>query len=146
MSATIFLFIVYMLYAIIDLYEIDTLNIVGLFTYQAIVGLIMALLTAICALIIGLPIRLNSRVNSWWRKNPGIWIGILALGIFLMLMAWSDNFSEVIYTEPGKLPREIPHYGISIVGWCFIAFALVHSYLHEAYHKLFAKLYRSWES
>ncbi|RZJ75962.1 MAG: hypothetical protein EOO45_03930 [Flavobacterium sp.] len=143
--STVFLFIVYMIYAVMDIVEVETVNLVGLFTYQIVAGLTVTLLTVFCCILVGLPIRLRSRVNSFWRKNSFIWVGMLCLGIMLMVIAWNDYFSSKVHVEPSNIEKEIPNYWLSVTGWLFSAFALVHSYTRDAYIQLWSKLFPSWE-
>ena len=122
-------FCVYMLFALLDSdFGIDGLF--GLFIIQPIIGLVLSVLTIIVCLSVGLPIRLNKKLNHWWTENFYISIIGTVCGLALLFTALLPNFSEtvtVIINEQETI-KQIPNTTLSYIGWFLTAFSLLHIY------------------
>ena len=105
-------------------------NYFGLFIIQPIFAILISGITIFLCLIIGLPIRLNSKMNNWIRNHFYVSLIGLLLGFALLLFAFIPNLKENIsyQTEDGEAIKEIPNIFCSISGWIVVTFSLVHSY------------------
>jgi len=122
-------FCIYMLFVLLDNdFGIDGLF--GLFIIQPIFGLIFSILTIIICLIIGLPIRLNKKLNHWWTTHFYISIIGTICGLTLLLLALLPNFNETVETiiDGQKTLKQIPNLALLCVGWFLTAFSILHIY------------------
>jgi len=123
------IFCIYMLFALLDNdFGIDGLF--GLFIFQPIFGVVLSILTIIVCLIVGLPIRLNKKLNHWWITNFYISIIGTFCGLILLIFALVPIFNETtIITENGQETlKHIPNSTLSYIGWFLTAFSLLHIY------------------
>jgi len=122
-------FCIYMFFALLDSdFGIDGLF--GLFIIQPIIGLVLSFLTIIVCLLVGLPIRLNKKLNHWWTRNFYISIIGTVCGLALLFTALLPNFREtvtVIINEQETI-KQIPNATLSYIGWFLTAFSLLHIY------------------
>ena len=123
-------FCIYMLFALLDSdFGID--GIFGLFIIQPIIGIILVILTIIVCLTVGLPIRLNKKLNHWWTTNFYISIIGVICGLILLFLALLPSFNETakVAVENGQETlKQIPNSTLSYVGWFLTAFSLLHIY------------------
>ena len=123
-------FCIYMLFALLDNdFGIDGLF--GLFIVQPIIGIILSVLTVIICLVVGLPIRLNKKLNHWWTTNFYISIIVAICGLILLFLALLLNFNEtvtVITENRQEKLKQIPNSILSHIGWFLTAFSLLHIY------------------
>ena len=96
------LFVVYIIYALLDVDEADMINGIGFIVFQPVFGFILTILTILTCFIIGLPIRLNLKVRQWWLAKPLLPIIGIAIGLFLLFIAFSSNLTE---TKPSRFER-----------------------------------------
>lgn len=103
-------------------------EIFGLVLIQPILGIIFSTITILICLLLGLPIRLNSKINDWYRKHFYFSIIGLFLGIIMLIFAFIPNFKEFVnYEFDGEVVlKEIPNLFCSISGWFLIAFSFLH--------------------
>ena len=123
------LFCIYMIFALMDS-DFGFENYFGLSIIQPIFAILILGITIFLCSLIGLPIRINSKINNWLRNHFYVsLIGIL-LGFVLLLSAFIPNLKENInyQTEDGEVLKEIPNLCCSISGWFVVAFSLVHLY------------------
>ena len=123
-------FCIYMFFALLD-NDFGFDGLFGLFIIQPIIGVILSILTIIVCLTLGLPIRLNKKINYWWTTNFYISIIVTISGLTLLFLALLPNFNEtvtVIINEQETL-KQIPNSTLSCVGWFLTAFSLLHIYL-----------------
>jgi hypothetical protein len=138
-----------MVFALLDSdFGIDGLF--GLIVFQPIIAIILSGLTTFLCLIIGLPIRLNNKLNSWWTTNFFVPIIGAVLGLTFLSLALLPAFTEhVTYELDGEQTlKEVPNSIFSIVGWLLTAFSLLHIYpprqLTNRVHRMFrSKLSKS---
>jgi hypothetical protein len=82
---------------------------------------------AIC-LIVGLPIRLSSKIYNWWLAN--LYIAFIGLTLGFIIILISPNFTNNIQiVENGvQTYKDFPNETILGIGWFLTAFFLLHFY------------------
>jgi len=123
------IFCVYMLFALLDSdFGID--GFFGLFIIQPIIGLVLSVLTIIVCSTVGLPIRLNKKLNHWWIEKFYISIIGAVCGLILLFMALLPNLSETVtlIVDKQETIKQIPNSTLSYIGWFLTAFSLLHTY------------------
>jgi hypothetical protein len=140
-------FCIYMIFALIDSdFGIDGLF--GLFIIQPIFAIILSGLTILVCLIVGLPIRLNRKINYWWTTNFYLSIIGTVIGLTLLLIALYPAFSETVTIDLDGQPtlKQIPNFTLTPVGWFLTAFSLLHIYpprqLTEKLKNIFQKTFK----
>lgn len=124
------LFGIFMFYALADTDEFDMINFFALLTIKPIFGIILISITIFITYLLGLPIRLNSKINLWWKNNPGISLIYVSIGILLSILSLLPYFENTVpVTINGEqTTKQIPNDVLSILGWFIIAFGLFHYY------------------
>jgi hypothetical protein len=122
-------FILYMLFALFD-YQGGFANFVGLTLFQPILAILLSILTVIICGLFGLPIRLNNRLNNWWRTHFYISILIGFLGLVACAISLMPGFvEEVTYRMDGMdMTQTVPNRILSISGWFLVAIGTLHAY------------------
>jgi len=125
------LLVVYMLFAIMD----SDFGIEGLLILtfvQPIMGFMLTVGFIIMSLIVGLPIRMNKKIQRWWTNNNIAVIGI-TLGLILLLISNMNFLQQTIaYKEDGiLLNKNIPNAYIVYSGWCILGFMCLHVFPSE---------------
>ena len=86
---------------------------------------IIILSSVAACLLIGLPIRMNKRINSWWAHHQLIPIlGVIIGSIFMLLSC--TVFEQVHHYYDITMTRSNPY--LSIAGWAMTIFSLLHFY------------------
>lgn len=122
-------FCIYMVFAFLDSnFGFDGLF--GLVIFQPILAVILSGLTIFVCLILGLPIRLNNKLNYWWTTNFYIPIIGTTIGLTFLFLALLPPFNETVtYDLDGELTlKQIPNSILSITGWLLTAFSILHIY------------------
>ena len=88
-------FHIYMIFALLD-NEFGLDGLVVFFVFQPILAIVMSISTIIACLLIGLPIRLNKKLNHWWTTNFYISIIGTVCGLTLILLALLPGFEETV--------------------------------------------------
>ena len=120
---------IYMVFALLDSdFGLDGLF--GLIVFQPIIAIILSGLTIFVCLIVGLPIRLNSKLNYWWTTNFYIAIIGTIIGLTFLFLALLPIFSETVTYDLNGQPtlKHIPSSILSISGWLLTAFSMLHIY------------------
>lgn len=119
-----------MLFAMFD-YQGGFANFVGLTLFQPILAILLSILTVIVCGLVGLPIRLNNRLNTWWRTHFYISILIGFLGLVACAISLMPGFvEEVTYRMDGMdMTQTVPNRILSISGWFIVAIGTLHTYL-----------------
>lgn len=119
-----------MLFAMFD-YQGGFTNFVGLTLFQPILAILLSILTVIVCGLVGLPIRLNKRLNTWWRTHFYISILIGFLGLVACAISLMPGFvEEVTYRMDGMdMTQTVPNRILSISGWFIVAIGTLHTYL-----------------
>ena len=122
-------FILYMLFAMFD-YQGGFANFVGLTLFQPILAIVLSILTVIVCGLVGLPIRLNNRLNNWWRTHFYVSILIGLLGIVACAISLLPKFvEEITYRMDGMdMTQTVPNQILSISGWFLVAMGTLHAY------------------
>lgn len=122
-------FSLYMMMAIID-YDGGFDNFVGLALFQPILGVILCSITIFVCFIVGLPIRLNRKINKWWSTHfivsiSGFIAGLVCLILSVMPMYRVHGFITIDGIERHK---DIPNTFLSMTGFFLVAFCALHIY------------------
>lgn len=119
-----------MLFAMFD-YQGGFANFVGLTLFQPILAILISILTVIVCGFVGLPIRLNNRLNTWWRTHFYVSILIGFLGLVACAISLMPGFvEEVTYRMDGMdMTQTVPNRILSISGWFVVAIGTLHTYL-----------------
>lgn len=125
------LLVVYMLLAIMD----SDFGIEGLLILtfvQPIIGLMLTIGVIVGSFLVGLPIRLNKNIQTWWTTYNIAVIGII-FGCSLMLISNMNFLQEAVsYEEEGvMLNKNIPHAYTLYSGWCMLGFMCLHLFPSE---------------
>jgi hypothetical protein len=105
----------------------------------------MSILTVIVCGLVGLPIRLNSKLNTWWRTHFYVSILIGVLGLVACVISLMPGFvEEITYRMDGiNMTQTVPNQIFSISGWFLVAIGTLHAYppkgLQDKLEKLFNK-------
>ena len=118
-----------MLFAMFD-YQGGFANFVGLTLFQPILAILLSILTVIVCGLVGLPIRLNNRLNNWWRTHFYVSILIGFLGLVACAFSLTPGFVEdVTYRMDGMdMTQTVPNQILSISGWFLVAIGALHVY------------------
>lgn len=118
-----------MLFAIFD-YQGGFANFVGLTLFQSILAILISILTVIVCGLVGLPIRLNHRLNTWWRTHFYVAILIGLLGLVACAISLMPGFvEEVTYRMDGMdMTQTLPNRILSVSGWFLVAIGTLHIY------------------
>ena len=102
----------------------------GLVIFQPIIAIILSGLTIFVCIIVGLPIRLNTRLNYWWTTNFYIAIIGAIIGMTFLFLALLPTFSETVTYDLDGEPtlKQIPNSTFSYIGWLLTAFSILHIY------------------
>jgi hypothetical protein len=122
-------FCIYMIFALLD-NDFGFDGLFGLVIFQPFFAIILSSLTIFCCLIIGLPIRLNKKVNYWWTTKFYIAIIGTLCGLTMLILAILPQFQETlkIYISEDETSKQIPNSTLSYVGWFLTAFSILHTY------------------
>ena len=123
-------FCIYMGLAVIES-EFGFDGLVVLFVFQPIGAVIVSGLTILLCLIVGLPIRLNKKINHWWTTNFYMPIIGTVVGLSLTILAILPyNEKTIPATIDGEeVLRQIPDPTFAICGWLLTIFCILHTYL-----------------
>lgn len=118
-----------MLFAMFD-YQGGFANFIGLTLFQPILAILISILTVIVCGLVGLPIRLNNRLNNWWRTHFYVSILIGFLGLVACAISLIPGFvEEVTYRMDGMdMTQTVPNQILSISGWFLVATGTLHTY------------------
>ena len=127
-SATLFL--IYIVYALLDVEEADMMNGIGFMIFQPLFGFILTSITIIACFLVGLPIRLNSNLRQWWLVRPLLPLIGFVIGLALLFLAFHPSLTETkqIILNDETVDKVVPNATASITGWFLTAFFLLHFY------------------
>src|SRR5690554_5438178 len=141
-------FCIYMVFALLD-NDFGFDGLFGLVIFQPIIAIILSSLTIFICLIVGLPIRLNNKLNYWWTTHFYISIIGTVIGLTFLLLALLPTFKETVTYDLDGQPtlKQIPNSIFSISGWLLTAFSLLHIYpprqLTEKVKTFFKKTFKT---
>ncbi len=133
-----------MLLAMFD-YQGGFANFLGLTLFQLILAILLSILTVIVCGLVGLPIRLNNRLNNWWRTHFYISILIGLIGLVACAISLMPGFvEEITYRMDGiDMTQTVPNQTLSISGWFLVAIGTLHTYppkyIQDKFERLFSK-------
>ena len=121
------LFITYMAFAILD-YKGGFDSFVGFAIFQPLFAIIISIITITTCFIVGLPIRLNRRLNEWWRNRMIFQIVAVILGILIVVISFVISLNNHIkFNGDGIAEIEaFPNLYMFILGWFITAFSILH--------------------
>lgn len=98
------------------------------FVFFMFIASILSSLTIFICLILGLPIRLNSKVYNWWNVNFYIPIILTIIGLFFLYLSTTNYFLETAEStyQNQKVFKQIPNINLQITGWFLTAFSVLH--------------------
>lgn len=132
-----------MLFAMFD-YQDGSANFLGVTLFQPILAILLSIMTVIVSGLIGLPIRLNNRLNNWWRTHFYISIVIGLIGLVACAISLTPGFiEEVTYQMDGMdMTQTVPNQILSISGWLLVAIGTLHTYppkfIQDKFERLFS--------
>ena len=138
---------IYMVFALLDS-DFGFDGLIGFVIFQPIIAIILSGLTIFVCLIVGLPIRLNNKLNYWWTTNFYVSIIGTIIGLTLLFLALLPTFSETVTYNLNGLPtsKQIPNSTFSYIGWLLTAFSILHTYpprqLTEKVKSIFEKVFK----
>lgn len=124
------LFVVYMIFALLDNDEADLINETALFVIEPIYGIVFSTLTIVACIIVGLPIRLIARLYKWWSSKPLIAFAGIIIGLILLAISYNSHFIETtnVIIDGESKTKQIPNITLVLTGWFLTAFCLLHFY------------------
>lgn len=124
------LFSVYMYFAIIDTEEVDMINEIMLFTVKPLFGIVLISITISFVYIIGLPIRIYSKLNEWWKAHSIISLVFVTVGIIFLALSLLPYFEIPIKSriEGKEVVKNMPNELLLNSGWFILTFGLLHYY------------------
>lgn len=128
-STFMLLLVVYGVFALMDCdWGFDGL--IGLLVFQPILGAIVSSLSIGICFLVGLPVRMNRTLNSWWKKHYYIAASGSGIGLLLVVLSALPPFTGTVFTdiEEAVTPRQVPHSALLFTGWFLIAFMTLHIY------------------
>lgn len=125
-ASLVALFVVYMIFAFFD-YQGGIDNFVGMIILQPLMAIIISVFTLFICFLIGLPIRINKKLNKFWRERFYLAPILVLCGIISCIFSLLPAFTEEI--EVAEHIVRFPNLFFSIIGWFLIAFGFLHLYL-----------------
>lgn len=101
-------------------------------------AVVFSLTTIFICFVVGLPIRINLKLKTWWRKNYLIaHVGIIIGSVFLIVSILPNfaNGTIVESMEGGEYRTRTPNPFFATVGWILTAFMSLHFYLPTTWGK-----------
>lgn len=126
--AFVTLFIIYMIFALLQPSNYDFPNAVGFLIFQPTFAFFLCSATIVACIIVGLPIRLVQEVYNWWSKKPYLIFGGVTVGIILLIVSLTFTKTTNIEIDGNVRTTQVPNTSIATSGWFLIAFCLLHFY------------------
>lgn len=125
----IVLMLTYMLFALID-YSSGIDGFIGITFIQPIFAAIVSFISIVFCFLLGLPIRLSTRIKDWWTDHFYLPLTILFIGIVLLSLSGIKLFSKEIvnFTDCAEVEKVVPNLEMVISGWFLMAFSILHTY------------------
>lgn len=125
----IVLMLTYMLFALID-YSSGINGFIGITFIQPIFAAIASFISIVFCFLLGLPIRLSTRIKDWWIDHFYLPLIIMIVGIVLLSLSVIPFFSKEIvdFTNGSEIKRMVPNLAMIILGWFLTTFSILHTY------------------
>ena len=94
--------------------------------YQISKAFIIIPVTLVICLLMGLPIRFNTKINAWWVSHQIVPLAGIIVGFILLFLCWLPNF-EVVERHYDTATTTTNNY-LAIPGWFLTSFCLLHFY------------------
>lgn len=116
-----------MIFVLLD-YQDGIEGLLGTMLFQPLLAGLLSVVTIAVCLVVGLPIRINRAINSWWTKNLWLPITTLVLGISFLILSGHPSFRDTVSTtiENHNGYKEIPNLTFVTLGWILTAFSMLH--------------------
>ncbi|WP_189702675.1 hypothetical protein [Subsaximicrobium wynnwilliamsii] len=120
---------IYMIFAISD-FRGGFDGIIGIAVFQPIMAIVFSLITVFACGLMGLPIRINKKLNEWWRTKFYVSIILTFIGLLFCIMSFLPNLVQQVEYEIDGIMEivTIPNIFFAISGWFLIAFGILHSF------------------
>lgn len=122
------MFVIYMIFAALDVDEIGLPETIGFFIFQPLFGIILVAITIFTCIILGLPIRLHERLNNWWQAHQAIPIAGIIAGIILLTASLFPSLMEQKQgiIDGSSVAKFVPNLRLAVGGWVLTSFSLMH--------------------
>ena len=100
----------------------DLLTVVGWLFWSAV----LAVVTTMAVLVVGLPLRLVPRLRSWWSCNGEYTLLGGGLGVLLIAGSFLAGHPDTVTMDGVDLPVFQPQGGLLLAGWTALAFSCAH--------------------
>lgn len=102
----------------------------GFFIIQPVFAIIISALSIFICFILGLPIRFNKKIKSWWVNHFYITLIAIFIGVLLLIISFFPIFRENVFVNINdeKSLRVIPNLTLVILGWFLITFSILHTF------------------
>jgi hypothetical protein len=129
-STAIALFVIYIIFALLDVDDPDLINAVGFMIFQPLFGIIITLATIVACYIIGIPLRFIPKLKAWWVSKPYLPLIGIIVGIILLILSIVPGLMHPINTiiDRKEKVKQIPNGELIIAGWLSTGFFLLHFY------------------
>lgn len=97
----------------------------GTLFFQPFMGALISTISIGGCLLLGLPIRLMAKINTWWTKR--IWLPIVGMiiGPSLLILSILPSLKQTIIVNE-DIQVQTPNPGLAVAGWFITAFAILH--------------------
>lgn len=126
-ASLVALFVTYMVFAFFD-YQGGIDSFVGMIILQPLLAIIISVFTVFICLLIGLPIRINKKLNKFWREKFYLAPVLALCGIISCALSLLPAFTqeiESIMDGTGQIVT-VSNLFLSIIGWFLIAIGFLH--------------------
>ena len=113
----------YMLAVVLTVYD-GALSLI----FQPIMGAILTAIAIAGLFVIGLPLRLIKRINTWWKLHWWIPFFIGTIAFMMMCMSWMPHFRVQVLDPDLQIEVDSFHPFLATGGWLLTLFAVLHFY------------------
>ncbi|WP_417429972.1 hypothetical protein [Halpernia sp.] len=102
----------------------------GFFVIQPFFAIIISALSIFICFILGLPIRLNKKINSWWISHFYITIIGIFIGVLLLIISFFPLFRESVFVNinDSEVLKVTPNLTFVCIGWFLVTFSVLHTF------------------
>ena len=122
-------FCIYMVLALLDC-EFGVDGLFGILIFQPIMAVVLSSLSMFMCFLVGLPIRLNRKINHWWTTHFYVsFIGV-AMGVALLILSMLPSFRNTVVLNmlAQETVKQIPNITLAVWGWIVMVFCCLHVY------------------
>ncbi len=96
--------------------------------FQPIMGAVFSGIAIILLLLLGLPIRIVRRVNTWWRAHWWLPFPLGTIAFVMMVLSWTPVFRVRVMNPGSGAMMDSFHPVLATGGWLLTLFAVLHFY------------------